>query len=77
MLRVGRVGLPLLLLFCDAVAAGGERRRQTVQVVDVCKDAILKILLNKCFERGGKALETSVKCHFDRRELVRVQNSKH
>ena len=55
-LRPGRVGLPLLLLFGDAVAAGGERRRQTVQVFDVCKDAILKIL-NKCFERGGRLLK--------------------
>ena len=58
LLGVGRVGLPLLLLlFGDAVAAGGERRRETVQVVDVCKDAILKIQLNKCFERGGRLLK--------------------
>ena len=48
--RVGRVGLPLLLLlFGDAVAAGRERRRQTVQVVDVCKDAILENTIEQVF----------------------------
>ena len=47
--RPGRVGLPLLLLFCDAVAAGRERRRQTVQVVDVCKGAILENTIEQVF----------------------------
>ena len=50
LLAVGRVvGLPLLLLLCDAVAAGRERRRQTVQVVDVCKGAILENTIEQVF----------------------------
>ena len=51
LLGVGRVGLPLLLLlFGDAVAAGRERRRQTVQVVDVCnKGAILENTIEQVF----------------------------
>ena len=42
----GGGGGPLLLLLGDAAAAERDRRRQAVEVVDVCKAAISS--LNKC-----------------------------